>query len=51
VIGVVLAGQGPILLDVGRLILDARTASVIFEAGQHDPVDRDTAAFCSYFAA
>ena len=50
-IGVVLPGEGPILLEVGHFIIDARTGAVIIEAGQHDTLDRDTAAFCGYFAA
>jgi hypothetical protein len=50
-IGVVLPGQGPILLEVGHFIVDARTGAVLFEAGQHDTLDRDTSAFCAYFAA
>jgi hypothetical protein len=50
-IGVVLPGQGPILLEVGHFIVDARTGAVLFEAGRHDTLDRDTAAFCAYFAA
>jgi hypothetical protein len=50
-IGVELPGQGPILLEVGHFILDARTGSLLIEAGQHDTLDRDTAAFCEYFAS
>lgn len=51
-IGVELPGQGPILLEVGHFVLDARNpGSPIFEAGRHDTLDHDTAAFCSYFAA
>jgi hypothetical protein len=51
VISVHLPGQGPILAEVGRLIVDARTGAVIFEAGQHDTLAHETAAFCAYFAA
>ena len=43
-------GQDPILREIGHLIIDARTGAVIVEAGQHDTVDHNTAAFCSYFA-
>ena len=51
-IGVELPGQGPILLEVGHFVLDVRhPGAPIVEAGQHDTLDRDTAAFCSYFAA
>ena len=51
-IGVELPGQGPMLLEVGHFILDARhPGSTILEAGQHDTLDHDTAAFCAFFAA
>jgi len=51
-IGVELPGQGPILLEVGHFILDVRNpGSPIVEAGQHDTLDHDTAAFCAFFAA
>ena len=52
-IGIELPGQGPLLLEVGHFVLDMRhpSAPVVFEAGQHDTLDRDTAAFCAYFAA
>ena len=51
-IGVELPGQGPILLEVGHFILDARNPGApIIEAGRHDTLDHDTAAFCAYFAA
>jgi len=50
-ISVELPGQGAILLEVGHFILDTRHPNApIFEAGQHDTLDRDTAAFCAYFA-
>ena len=50
-IAIELPGQGPILLEVGHFILDARNPSApILEAGQHDTLDHDTAAFCAYFA-
>jgi hypothetical protein len=49
-ISVELPGQGPILLEVGHFILDVRHPSApIMEAGQHDTLDHDTAAFCAYF--
>ena len=52
-ISVELSGQGPILLEIGHFILDVRHpgSPVVFEAGQHDTLDRDTAAFCAYFAS
>jgi hypothetical protein len=51
-ISVELPGQGPILLEVGHFILDARNpGSPIIEAGQHDTLDHQTAAFCAFFAA
>ena len=52
-IGIELPGSGPLLLEVGHFVLDMRnpSAPVVFEAGQHDTVDRATAAFCAYFAA
>ena len=50
-IGVELPGQGPILLEVGHFILDVRNpGSPIVEAGQHDTLDHNTAAFCAFFA-
>jgi len=51
-IGIELPGYGPILLEVGHFVLDMRnpTAPIVFEAGQHDTLDHDTAAFCAYFA-
>jgi hypothetical protein len=51
-IGVELPGEGPILLEVGHFILDARHPDTpIAEAGKHDTLDHATAAFCAYFAA
>ena len=51
-IGVELPGQGPILLEVGHFVLDARhPGAPLFEAGRHDTLDHDTAAFCGYFSA
>ena len=35
----------------GTDIVPFRASPVVFEAGQHDTLDRDTAAFCAYFAA
>lgn len=51
-IGVEVPGQGPILLEVGHFILDVRHPNApVLEAGQHDTLDHDTAAFCAFFAA
>jgi hypothetical protein len=51
-ISVVLPGQGPVLQEVGHFIIDVRNpAAPIIEAGQHDTLDHNTAAFCAYFAA
>ena len=51
-IGIELPGQGPILLEVGHFIIDVRNpAAAILEAGQHDTLDHDTAAFCLFFTA
>lgn len=51
-IAVELPGEGPILLEVGHFIVDARSPGApIVEAGQHDTLDHDTAAFCAYFSA
>lgn len=51
-IGVELPGEGPILLEVGHFILDVRNPGApILEAGRHDTLDRDTAAFCAFFSA
>jgi hypothetical protein len=51
-IAVELPGRGPVLLEVGHFIIDVRNPGApIVEAGQHDTLDHDTAAFCAYFAA
>jgi hypothetical protein len=51
-ISVELPGQSPILLEVGHFILDLRNpGSAIIEAGQHNTLDHDAAAFCAFFAA
>lgn len=50
-ISIELPGRGPILREVGHFIIDVRNpASPIIEAGQHDTLDHNTAAFCAYFA-
>jgi len=51
-IAVELPGQWPVLLEVGHFVVDVRNPGApIIEAGQHDTLDHDTAAFCAYFAA
>jgi hypothetical protein len=42
-------GEGVVLLDAGRLILDPATGEVTFEAGQHEIVEGSVDAFCGYF--
>jgi hypothetical protein len=42
-------GEGVVLLDAGRLILDPATSEVTFEAGQHELVEGSVEAFCNYF--
>ena len=50
-IGIELPGHGPILLEVGHFVLDARHPDApLLEAGQHSTLDHHTAAFCAYFA-
>jgi hypothetical protein len=44
-------GEGVVLLDAGRLILDPATGEVTFEAGQHELVEGSVEAFCNYFAS
>ncbi len=43
-------GAGAVLLDAGRVVFDLVTGAVVFEAGQHQRLDGDAEAFCSYFA-
>lgn len=43
-------GQGLILINTGRLVLDRATGDVIFSAGPHDVVEGNVSAFCDYFA-
>jgi hypothetical protein len=42
-------GEGVVLLDAGRLILDPETGEVSFEAGQHEFLSGSVSAFCGYF--
>jgi hypothetical protein len=42
-------GEGVVLLDAGRLILDPATGDVSFEAGQHEFLNGSVSAFCGYF--
>ena len=43
-------GAGVVLLDAGRVVIDLATDDVLFEAGQHQFLEGDADAFCSYFA-
>jgi hypothetical protein len=43
-------GEGVVLLDAGRVIIDLATGDVVFEAGQHQFLEGDSDAFCSFFA-
>ncbi len=42
-------GQGAVLLDAGRFVFDS-SGALVFEAGQHERIDGDAEALCSYFA-
>ncbi len=42
-------GAGLVLLNAGRVVFDP-SGAVVFEAGQHQVLDGDVAAFCAYFA-
>jgi hypothetical protein len=43
-------GEGVVLLDAGRIVIDLVTGEVQFEAGQHQFLEGDAEAFCSFFA-
>jgi hypothetical protein len=47
----VFPGAGAVLLDAGRLILDAETGEVIFEAGRHQVFHEDFEAYCAEFSS
>jgi hypothetical protein len=55
VIGLVAAftapGWGVILLDAGRLVLDAVTGEIVFEAGPHQNYPGDFDKLCRYFTS
>ena len=45
-------GEGVVLIDVGKLVVDDATREIVFfEAGQHDAHGGDASAFCAYFTA
>jgi hypothetical protein len=46
VFNVTIPGQGPVLLDVGRVAIVAHKG-IVFEAGPHQELNGDTAAFCA----
>ena len=41
-----LPGQGALLLDVGRIVI-RHGQGIVFEAGPHQELNGDTAAFCA----
>ena len=43
-------GEGLILINTGRLVIDRSTGNAVFSAGQHDIVEGNVSAFCGYFA-
>jgi hypothetical protein len=43
-------GNGVVLLDAGRILIDQQTGEVIFEAGPHELFAGDADAFCRFFA-
>jgi hypothetical protein len=43
------AGEGLLLLDVGRLVFE-QGRGITFEVGPHQELDGDTGAFCAYVA-
>jgi hypothetical protein len=46
----VFAGAGAVLLDAGRLVFD-ETGEILFEAGPHQVVHNDFAAYCAEFSS
>ena len=46
VFNVTIPGYGTVLLDVGRIVI-VRNQGIVFEAGQHQELNGDTAAFCA----
>jgi hypothetical protein len=46
IFNVTIPGQGTVLLDVGRIVI-VRHQGIVFEAGQHQELNGDTAAFCA----
>lgn len=45
----VFPGAGAVLLDAGRLVFDAETGEVFFEAGPHQVFHGDFGAYCAEF--
>jgi hypothetical protein len=43
-------GEGLILINTGRLVLDRATGDAVFSAGPHDVVEGNASDFCAYFA-
>jgi hypothetical protein len=47
----VFPGAGAVLLDAGRLVFDAETGGVFFEAGKHQVFHEDFEAYCAQFSS
>jgi hypothetical protein len=47
----VFPGAGAVLLDAGRLVFDAETGEVFFEAGKHQVFHEDFEAYCAQFSS
>jgi hypothetical protein len=43
-------GDGVVLLDAGRILIDQQTGEAVFEAGPHQLFAGDADAFCGFFA-
>ena len=43
-------GEGLILINTGRLVIDRATGNAVFSAGQHDIVEGNVSDFCGFFA-
>jgi hypothetical protein len=47
----VFPGAGAVLLDAGRLVFDAETGEIFFEAGPHQVFHEDFEAYCAEFSS
>lgn len=43
-------GEGLILINTGKLVIDRATGNTVFAAGQHNIVEGNVSAFCGFFA-